>query len=177
LKTHLAFDSQIASTHDPTIIQKDGILTYTNYRGARRVSIIALIAASIIICTAILQFLGIIQSPTSDPYWLKGDACMLAMFLGFCLIIVVQAIYLFWHGKSYYVILGRDSLQSNLYRKAQCILFRDISEVRRTQGEGVIRIYCAGKCAMAIPDWFLESKEQDFVDLLKTKIKGHEVPR
>ena len=155
----------------PTVTEKNGTLTYTNYKGTRRVSIIALIAGSIIVCTAILQFLGVIKSSESDPDWLKSDVCMLAMFLGFAVIAIVQGIHLFRHRKSYYITLAPDSLQSNLYGKAQSFSFRDIDEVRRTPGDSVIKIYCARKCGMQIPDWFLGSQAREFEELLKNRMK------
>jgi hypothetical protein len=157
---------------NPNIVEKNGKITYTNYRGVRLVGIILLGGGSVCAYITILQFLGAIEF--SDPSWAwtaKGNVPILIWFLFFACVPILTAMYYFWRGKTFYVTLGPGNLQYKLSDKVHNIKYRDIDEVLWTQHDGGVRIRRKGKLVLEIlPDWFFGSKAEEFVELLKTRI-------
>src|SRR5438094_806895 len=156
---------------NPYIVEKNGKIVYTNYRGVRVVGVILFAAGSVLACVGILAFLGVIEPAGSgsveDPGWYKGNVLMLIWILFFAGMAISTAMYYFWRGKTFHVTLGPENLQCKLSDKLHDIEYRDIDEVLWSQHDGEVRIRRGGKLLLVIPDWFFSSQGKEFVEFLK----------
>ena len=152
------------------IVEKNGKIKYTNWKAVRKMGIILFVVGSFFTCFSILQFLG--QIEFGDPSWAwtaKGSVSILILFLSLPCMMILQALYNFWRGKTFRVTLGPESLQYKFSDKVQDIKYREIDEVLLT--DSTVQIRRKGKFLLVgIPDWFFGSQAKEFVELLKTRI-------
>src|SRR5438876_9403527 len=154
---------------NPIVVEKNGETTYTNYRGVKKQGIIFLALGTVFACVEIFLFAGPV--PLDAEYaWFKGNVCMLVWILGIADVAIWTGICLLRRGKSFYVTVGPQNLQSHFGGKTDYTDLRDIDEVLVRHGNGGVKFYRDGKLVLEIPDWFFGSQAEAFVYLLRTRI-------
>ena len=155
---------------NPNIVEKNGTIIYTNYRGVRQQAIAVLALGCIFACASVLAFIGTLEALDAEMAWFKGNLFMLFWTMAFACIAIWTAIALLRKGKSYEVMVGPGSVESHLFGKTDEIAFREINEVLfDPANDGGVKIYRAGKRVLEIPIWFFGSQAKEFVELVKNR--------